>query len=576
MTRPSQHSALAEVTTLRTDAGVRGVTSPDTGIRFRADLAGALRRWLSELWQASGTPAKGTALACTGSLARQEGGPHSDLDLIVLHDRGVRAAELSRVAERLWYPIWDSGITLDHAVRSVQDCRRVAATDLNVAGALLDLSLIAGDADLVRRAARQLGEDWRANARKRLPEVLDHIAERHERFGELAQMLEPDLKEAKGGLRDMSVLRTMTASWLADRPHGAIDEANVFLLDVRDALQRVTGRPRNVLTKHDQAEVAAQLGFSDSDELLARLGNSARRISQATHETLRRASQSHRSRLGRRGPRRPELVPLHPGIYAHDGELVVGPIRGGTAEDHDLLPWRAAATSSRQSLPLSPTSARRLADWPAAGASWPVAARGLFADLLAGPGLLETWNSLDLAGVIDRWLPEWAAIRDRPQHNPLHRHTVDRHSLETVLEANRLVDRVDRPDVLLTAALLHDLGKRPGVADHSAAGARLVGVVSDRMGWPEGDRKLLRLLVAEHLTLMALATGHDPTDPGTTHRLADLVEHRAPTLRLLAALTEADARSAGPRTWTAVRASLMKDLVARTLAAIGDHATPAA
>lgn len=570
----STRTTLADVLDVRTGAGTRGLLAPGAGLRRRADISRTTGLWLGDLWRTIGGPDHGLALACTGSLARQESGPLSDLDLIVLHDSSVKPAEVARLAERLWYPIWDSGLGLDHSVRSVKQCRQVASGDLNVAGALLDLAPLAGDTDLVRRAVRQLAEDWRANARKRLPEVLTHIAERHDRFGELAQMLEPDLKEAKGGLRDMSVLRAMTASWLADRPHGAVDEAYGFLLDARDVLQLVAGRPRNVLVANDRAEVAARLGFSDPDELLSRIGTASRRVSGATDDTLRRAGQSQRMRLSRRGPRRPELVPLKPGIYAHDGEVVLGPLRGGTAADEILLPFRAAATSAREQLPLSPVTARRLAELPPPPEPWPESARTEFVALLAGPGLAATWDTLDLAGVIDVWLPEWAAIRDRPQHNPLHRHTVDRHSLEAVVEASKLRDKVSRPDLLLTGALLHDLGKRPRVADHSEEGARIIRPVTERMGWAASDAHTLTVLVAEHLTLMSLATGRDPTDPATAHRLAEVVEHRPATLRLLAALTEADARSAGPRTWTTVRASLMKDLVARTMAVMecGDSA----
>ncbi|WP_425308680.1 HD domain-containing protein [Ammonicoccus fulvus] len=564
MSTTRKRTTLAEVIGLRAHAGVRGSFLPGAGVGLRAEISRSTGGWLHDLWHEVEGPTHGVALACTGSLARQESGPLSDLDLIVLHDPGLEAAKVAQLAERLWYPIWDSGLALDHSVRSVKECRQVASHDLNVAGALLDLSPLAGDTDLVQRASRQLAEDWRANARKRLPEVLNHIAGRHERFGELAQMLEPDLKEAKGGLRDMSVLRAVTASWLADRPHGAVDEAYAFLLDVRDTLHLVTGRPRNILVKHDQAEVAVRLGFDDPDQLLSRIGTASRRVSSATDDTLRRAGQSQRMRLGRRR-RRPELVPLHPGVYAHDGEVVLGRMRGGSPTDEVLLPFRAAAASATQDLPLSPVTARRLAALPGPPGPWPADARAEFVAFLGGPGLVRTWDTLDLAGVIDIWFPEWAAIRDRPQRNPLHRHTVDRHSLEAVREAAKLIDRVPRPDLLLVATLLHDLGKRPGGADHSAEGVRLIGPVAERMGWSPAEARTLEILVAEHLTLMALATGHDPTEPETARRLAGAVGQDPGTLRLLAALTEADARSAGPRTWTTVRASLMKDLVARTI-----------
>ncbi|OYN94602.1 [protein-PII] uridylyltransferase [Propionibacteriaceae bacterium ES.041] len=539
---------------------------PEIGIRERADRSRRTAEWLAGLWAGADAPAEGVALACTGSLARREPGPRSDLDLIVLHAPGVDPGRVAAIADGIWYPIWDSGNALDHAVRSIKQCRQVAAADLNVAGALLELAPVAGDADLVRRAVRQLAEDWRANARKRLPELVQQITARHELSGELAQLLEPDLKEAKGGLRDMSILRALTGSWLADRPHGAVDAAYTFLLDVRDALQQVTGRPRNLLTLNDQDEVAERLGLGDADELLTRVGHAARRISAAADATLRRASQSQRARLARRGPRRPELTPLHPGLYAHDGELVLGPVRGGPPDADELVPLRAAALSASRDLPLAPVTARNLAALPAPATPWSPPARELFGELLAGPGLLHTWNTLDLAGVVDGWLPDWAGIRDRPQRNPLHRHTVDRHSLATVLEAQHLVGRVQRPDLLLLAALLHDIGKRPGAGDHAEVGAALVRRITADLGLPDADADQLTLLVAEHLTLMALATGEDTTDPATAAELGRRVHDDPETLKLLAALTEADSRAAGPRTWTSGRAALARDLTARTLA----------
>lgn len=540
--------------------------SLEAGSTERAERSRRTTGWLAELWAGVDAPTEGVALACTGSLARREPGPQSDLDLIVLHAPGIDPGRVAAIADGIWYPIWDSGTALDHAVRSIKQCRQVAAADLNVAGALLELSPVAGDAELVRRAVRQLAEDWRANARKRLPELVLQITARHELSGELAQLLEPDLKEAKGGLRDMSILRAMTGSWLADRPHGAVDAAYHLLLDVRDTLQEVTGRPRNLLTLNDQDEVADRLGLADADELLTRVGHAARQISAATDATLRRAGQSQRARLARRGPRRPELTPLHPGLYAHDGELVLGPVRGGPPDADGLVPLRAAALSATRELPLAPVTARKLAELPAPVAPWSAEARELLVELLSGPGLLHTWNALDLAGVIDGWLPEWAGIRDRPQRNPLHRHTVDRHSLATVLEAQQLVGRVQRPDLLLLAALLHDIGKRAGAADHSSEGARLVRGVAQRLGLPGAEAGLLELLVGEHLTLMALATGRDTTDPATAAQLGHRVREDPETLRLLAALTEADSRAAGPRTWTSGRASLARDLTHRTLA----------
>lgn len=323
MTSALERLALAEALELRSRPGARDFTVPGAGVRRRARLSHTLLHWLIALWSAT-EASTGVALACTGSLARRDCGPLSDLDLIVLHDPGVDLTRVRQVAERLWYPIWDSGIGLDHAVRSIEQCRQVAAADLNVAGAMLDLSPIAGDADVVRRTSKLLAADWRASARHRLPELTDRIATRHTRFGDLAHMVEPDLKDAKGGLRDMAVLRALTASWVADRPHGEIDKAYAFLLDVRDAIHLVTQRPRHLLTLADQAEVATRLGLADADELLGSIGGAARRIALAVDGTLRCAGQPQRARLSRRGPRRPERAPLHPVLVARTDALITG------------------------------------------------------------------------------------------------------------------------------------------------------------------------------------------------------------------------------------------------------------
>ena len=178
-----------------------------------------------------------------------------------------------------------------------------------------------------------------------------------------------------------------------------------------------------------------------------------------------------------------------------------------------------------------------------------------------GANLLPVWEALDLAGCITCWLPEWSAIRSRPQHNPLHRHTVDRHSVQTVVEAHRRLTQVDRPDLLLLAALLHDIGKVPGAgAKHPAVGAPIARRVVDRIGLEAADADLVELLVREHLTLAELATRRDHADPRTQDALVAAVDGRGDVLELLRFLTEADARAAGPAAWSPWRASLINGL----------------
>ena len=566
---------MTDVTTRRLDlAGTRTFATPGAGQTRRRALAEFGFGWLQDLWReaCAGRRHEGVALAAVGSLARGDGGPLSDYDLVLVHHpRGLSGKEVGAFADKLWYPIWDAGVRLDHSVRTVADCRAVASEDLSAAVGLLDLTHVAGDADVVNAARSTVAHDWRANARTRLGEMQDSVVQRHARQGDLAHLIEPDLKEAHGGLRDMSVLRGLTAAWLTDRPHGEVDDAYERILDVRDAIHVVTGRGRDRLTRDDQDAVAALLGYTDADDLLTDLSTSARTIAYAVDGTLRRAMQSQRARTLRVGPRRPQLAPLGYGLYRHDGEAVLGPSADLSADP--VTPLRAAVVAARGGIPLSPTTLKNLAaQAPPLPEPWPEVARNLFADLLAaGPGLVTVWEGLDLAGIIERWIPEWKAVRSRPQRNAVHRHTVDRHLIETVVAASGMVRDVARPDLLMLAAVLHDIGKVPGSQDHSVTGADLADVVLLRMGISDADRRTVVRLVREHLTLVDLATRRDPEDPATIAALSEAVDGSATTLDLLRALTEADASAAGPKAWSDWRAGLVARLYDACRTALADR-----
>ena len=552
---------MSDLTQRRLDlAGTRSFAAAGAGQARRRALADFARDWLSGRWveAAAGEPTPGLALAAVGSIARGDAGPLSDYDLVLLHEgRGRNTTTVDAFADRLWYPMWDSGITIDHSVRTLAQCRQVAATDLSAAVGLLDLSFVAGDEQVVTAARAALAHDWRANARKRLPEVLEAVSTRHTRMGDCAHLIEPDLKEARGGLRDMTVLRALTAAWLADRPHGEVDAAYLRLLDVRDAVHVVTGRARDRLGREDHDAVAALLGYDETDRMLTDVSQAARVLAYALDITLRRASQSQRARLLRRGPRRPALEPLGFGLFRHDGEVVLGP--GVDPKANPLLALRAALVAARGGMPLAPaTLANLAAGCPPLPQPWPADALALFTDLLAaGPGLVGVWEGLDLAGIIEQWIPQWGQVRSRPQHNAVHRHTVDRHSIEAVVIAGGLVRDVHRPDLLLLAALLHDIGKVAGAADHAQVGAPIADQILARLGVGDDDRALVVRLVREHLTLVELATRRDPHDPATHAALAAAVDGSPETLALLRALTEADAIAAGPAAWTDWRAQLV-------------------
>lgn len=550
---------------------VRGFAAPRAGEVRRRALASAATAYLHDAWRRAtqGRRPDGLALAAVGSLARGDCGPLSDLDLVLLHDGRHEAATLGELAEALWYPLWNGGLRLDHSTRSLGECREVASADLAAAVGMLDIVPVAGDDVLVAGVRSAVARDWRASARKRLPEVIDAVTERHRRFGDLPDLLEPDLKEARGGFRDMRLLRALTAAWLADRPHGDVDRAYGALLDVRDALHVATGRGRDRLVHNDQDAVASLLGHADSDRLLVTVSQAARVLAHGLDSTMRRAAQSQRARTLRTGPRRPRLEPLGGGMFVSDGEVVLGPRVDVTGDP--VLPIRAAEAAARAGLALSPATLGNLVSNSAAlPTPWPAAAREAFGDLLAsGPGLWVVWESLTLAGLTSRWIPQWDSVHSLPQRNPVHRHTVDRHLVQTVIDASALLDRVRRPEVLLLAALLHDLGKAGGGVDHARHGVGPARAWLTAVGYDDEVTALVCRLVEHHLTLVELATHRDPDDPRTLDELLDAVEADPDTLDLLATLTEADARAVAPGAWSAWRASLVADLVSRAHERLG-------
>ncbi len=514
---------------------------------------------------ATGDGPEGVALAAVGSLARHELGPCSDVDLVLLHD-GEDLLLVDKLAERLWYPLWDSGLRLDHSVRTPAECADVAHKELTAAVGLLDLRLIAGNAGLVEQARSGLLAGWRTNARRRLPEVLESLAERHGRSGDAASLLEPDLKECRGGLRDMIMIRALAATWLTDQPHAGVREPYQRLLDVRDALQVGSGRALDRLVAGEVPDVAKLLGYDDEDELRREVSLAARRIGHAVDLTVRTARgvlpTRRRFPFGRR-ERRPQYDTAPHGLIIHLGE--VGLARS-TSPAEPLLGLRAGALAASRGLVLSPVTAENLGDHaPALPAPWPVEAREALLELLAtGENLFAVWEALDLAGCIQRWIPCWEGIRARPQHNPVHRHTVDRHSVQAVAEASRHLTSVERPDLLLLGCLFHDIGKLPGAEhDHPRIGAPIARDAVLAMGFPEADAALIELLVREHLTLAELATRRDHADPATMDSLVNAVDGRSEVLRLLRALTEADARAAGPAAWSPWRAKLINALTQR-------------
>jgi [protein-PII] uridylyltransferase len=518
------------------------------------------------------------ALVAVGGYGRREPAAGSDFDLLLLHRSGVDVSEL---ADSVWYPIWDAGVGLDHSVRTVDEAFAVAGEDLKAVLGMLDARHIAGDRELSSELHTRVFERWRRDARNRLPELVAVLGARLERFGELAFLLEPDLKESRGGTRDVNAMTAIASAQVADPPDERVRAAHSWLLDVRGELHRRaargsgrSSRASDRLVQQEQTPVAHALGVADADELMRRVFEAGRTIAFAADESCRRAVAA--AAPARRWSRRsgPVRRPMADGVVEQDGEIQLA--RDADPASDPGLVLRVAAAAAQADLPIAAHTVRRVAaESGSLPNPWPAAARdALVATLGAGRPAVAVFEALDQAGLLVALIPEWASVRCKPQHNALHRFTVDRHLVEAGVEAAALTRRVARPDLLLLGALLHDIGKGfPG--DHTDAGVAVAPQIGVRLGLPQRDIDVLISLVRHHLLLPDTATRRDLNDPATVATVVEAVGDRT-TLELLHALTEADALATGPAAWGEWKAGLVADLVDRAAASLaGEPIAPA-
>jgi [protein-PII] uridylyltransferase len=526
-------------------------------------------------------PGSGFAIVATGSLGRRELVPYSDLDLLLLHD-GMNTDAVRDVADSLWYPLWDANIRLDHSVRTVAQTLKVASADVSACLAMLDTRHIAGDEELSRRLIDGIRRQWRSGIQSIFGEVVDETHARWRRFGEIAHRAEPDLKSGRGGLRDIQLLDALAVAHLTDRlavgetddPLGSLTGAHLTLLNVRTELHRVSGRGHDQVLAQFADEISAALHIGDRFDLSRVLSDVGRTISYRVDAGLRTASNA----LPRRGMsaiRRRPRRPLDEGVVEYAGEIVLA--RDARPQSDPALLLRVAAASAVTGLPIAVSTLTRLADTaPELPTPWSRdALDNLLVMLTAGPDTIAVIETLDRTGLWGRLFPEWGAVRDLPPRDVVHIWTVDRHLAETVSRARIFTTRVARSDLLILAALLHDIGKGRD-ADHCVLGAQLATQIGTRLGmWPT-DVEMLSKLVFHHLLLAKVAIRQDLNDPQTIAAVCDALNGDPVLLDVLHALTEADSLATGPGVWSDWKSSLVGDLVRRARMSMNGEALPQA
>ncbi len=539
--------------------------SAEPGRAYCRELAAVTDDWVMSLFEeaiVAHRPSGRVALLATGGYGRGELAPQSDLDLLLVHDVKSRkvAREIEPLASALWYPLWDAGVKLGHAVRRIDEQLDLAGDDLDSATALLTARPLAGDDDLATHLVERSLSQWRGNADRHLAELRQRVRVRQQTAGDVAYLLEPDLKDGHGGLRDVQSLWWAREAGLALIPEDVIDLDHAYeaLLRARVALHLATGRAGDVLRLEDQDAAAAVGAWADADLLMADVATAGRAIAWLCDENWGRAVATAAGRPAR---------PVAPGVAIIDGEVELTADANPGADATLVL--QTAVAAARHGCRIGRASLTRLADDVAGWSGpWPVGARDdLVALLLEGHRAIPVLETLDQRDLITRLLPEWAPVRSKPQRNAYHQYTVDRHLWEAAANASELVDRVGRPDLLVLGALLHDIGKGlPG--DHTDVGMDLVRVIGPKLGLGPDDVDVLVTMVEHHLLLPDVAVRRDLADPATIQLVADAVGS-VEVLELLYALTEADSLATGPSAWGEWKAELVADLASRVRHVLG-------
>ena len=537
--------------------------------RERRDRSNESDRFLSQLFHKAvqdlgeAELGKEIALAAVGGYGRGELSPGSDLDILFIHSGRVSSEKLKALVNEVLYPLWDTK-SVDHSVRTRSETRDAATSDLRVATGLLDIRLITGNADLVANVQSDALELWRKNAKEKLQDLHKSLQERHTRAGELAYLLEPDLKEARGGLRDIQALRAIALSGAVTVPLEKISWAESTLNNVRESLHIASGRGKDRLLFQEQDKVAQLLKYADADAMMGDVARAARSVDYLLDYTWHTLEHKGKDGLGRI-LKRPRVATVAKNVSASNREIVIDPFT--SFNEDPVVGLRAAATAAQLGLPLSLDTCTELSEALKKGEGvlsnpWPREARELLIALIgAGEAMVGIFEILDQEEIIFHWIPEWMSVRSLPQRNALHRHTVDRHMVETAVHAAALTRKVQRPDLLLFAALFHDIGKGTQ-EDHSERGVRLIEPIAQRIGFDAKDIEVLKNLVLHHLLLSSTATRRDLDDPATIASVVSVIPD-VNTLELLHALSIADGEATGSAGWSEWKATLVNDLVQR-------------
>jgi len=546
---------------------------------------------------ANRSKAERLAVMAVGGYGRAEMAPHSDVDIAFITG-GKNTAWCEQVVEAMLYMMWDLGLKVGHSTRTVDQAIRMAKEDLTIRTAQLEGRYVWGDQELYDEGARRFEREVvRGNERAFVTEKLAERNARHKRMGDSRYVVEPNVKDGKGGLRDLHTLywigkfihRVRAAAELVHvglftpAEYRSFRRAENFLLAVRCHLHVLTGRAEDRLTFDMQRRIAERMNFAERpgkspvERFMQLYFLHAKRVGALTGVFLAHIDEQFAAKSAKSGffagwKQRARILKG----YKVFGGRIAAPSDDWFRKDPVRL-IEIFQLAEAESLEVHPDS-MRMADRDSGLIDHSIRqdprANALFLDLLAGRNDPETvlrW--MNETGVFGKFVPDFGKVNAQMQFDMYHHYTVDEHTIRAIgllnqiekgeladdhPRATRLIHKVNSRRVAYVAALLHDIAKGRG-GDHSVLGAEVANKLCPRFGLTESETELVAWLVLHHLLMSRTAQKRDLTDPKTIEDFIGEVQS-AERLRHLAILTAVDIRAVGPGTWNSWKGQLLGEL----------------
>lgn len=539
----------------------------------------------------------GLSLIAMGGYGRGELNLRSDIDLMLLYDRTI-TKEVEKFSQDMLYILWDAGLDVGFALRSIKECIKLAKTDVKTKTSLIDLRLISGNKEMYAKLGKEIeGKLFNGKGLKTfIDDKLEESSLRHEKFGGSVYTLEPNVKEGEGGLRDLHSLRWIVTAlegeykptekgYLTQKEKSILDNAADFIITVRNELHHSSERKTDLLTFSEQMRIAEHLGYTEKDTILAvesfmqhyyRQAFELSRISALAISRCLHKNQYNEDVTNVRGRSLDEVFKISKGTLTIKDEPLFreDPTNIMRTFVHSQ---RYGVSISQAAIDLILVMLRSIDD--AFRSSKKVSE--LFLTILRGDEVYPTLNEMHRLGVLQRYIPEFDEITCRMQHDLYHIYTVDVHTLFAIRNIDKLRSSYkerfpvlskllliqENIEVLILAVLFHDIGKSRGKG-HAEKGAVIALDVSRRLGLSEEESRKVEFLVRQHLILPNTAQYRDLHDEKLIMDFAKTVDNNE-NLDLLYLLTFADVKAVGPEVWSEWKGTLFQELYIKASRALG-------